>query len=726
MPLMFMLPFRAAFDSNNRTVPGAQAYFTLAGTNTKTPAYTAADMATPLPNPLIADGVGRFPKAYLNASLSYRLRIYEADAEVAVDTPVEEYDPYIPGSVVVGSEFIEPYATSAAGSATSAAASAASASSSATAASTAATAAVQAEAAAEAAAAIVSSITDDFAFDTSGVNIPVTSRSILASLPTSIPAYLDEAGREGNFVFDSSNLSAQVAVDPQQGIYVAPSSDTTGASGAWVRKFSGPVNAKWFGATGDGTTDDHTALQAWLDRGGDLYLPAGEYYSSAKLILRKCAVINGSDYGFDARTVDGTSTTGYENQPGAKIKFPAAIGGLDIQPQTTVTDVATAVAAGTGGYTQEGAMHSRISNLALVGAGTGASATGLYCRTVVHLDNVHIFKFQGKGFDFSASSDIADGNSEFGLADLSTLSNCRAIQNGSHGFHLRGRDVNGCVLTNCWSQLNGGWGFLDESVNGNTYIGGQAATNTSGSYKCVGAVANSGYYGCYVEADSGKAPDIGKRSAIHGGYLADITYQYNVGTNGNPEIITASGTFTGKTTFVDNQTSGAVSLKGNVYRHANNGLVLQGAPNGGGAYDVSIVNKSDAVVMQVPTGTVNARFAGQIYTVSDILINGNIGWGGIISGQANLICHVNNGLMMGGYGAVYDVTLVNRAGTNVLQIPTNTTNVVLAGNLTAVPAASATPASNGQMTFELTSNTTLKVKVKGSDGVVRSVSLTLA
>jgi len=47
-------------------------------------------------------------------------------------------------------------------------------------------------------------------------------------------------------------------------------------------------------------------------------------------------------------------------------------------------------------------------------------------------------------------------------------------------------------------------------------------------------------------------------------------------------------------------------------------------------------------------------------------------------------------------------------------------------NITAMPAASATPATNGEMTFELTSNTTLKIKVKGSDGTVRSVSLTLA
>lgn len=34
--------------------------------------------------------------------------------------------------------------------------------------------------------------------------------------------------------------------------------------------------------------------------------------------------------------------------------------------------------------------------------------------------------------------------------------------------------------------------------------------------------------------------------------------------------------------------------------------------------------------------------------------------------------------------------------------------------------------SVGDMVFELTNNTTLTVKVKGSDGIVRSVALTLA
>jgi hypothetical protein len=42
------------------------------------------------------------------------------------------------------------------------------------------------------------------------------------------------------------------------------------------------------------------------------------------------------------------------------------------------------------------------------------------------------------------------------------------------------------------------------------------------------------------------------------------------------------------------------------------------------------------------------------------------------------------------------------------------------------PAASATPVANGDLVLQATSNTSLTIKLRGSDGVVRSVMLTLA
>ena len=62
-------------------------------------------------------------------------------------------------------------------------------------------------------------------------------------------------GGGGVFYWNSSNLSTEVSADPQEGIYVAPTSGPTGASGAWVRLFSGAMSTDWFG--GD--------LQAALD-----------------------------------------------------------------------------------------------------------------------------------------------------------------------------------------------------------------------------------------------------------------------------------------------------------------------------------------------------------------------------------------------------------------------------------------------------------------------------
>src|SRR4051812_33965244 len=72
--------------------------------------------------------------------------------------------------------------------------------------------------------------------------------------------------------------------------------------------FAPAATPQAFGAVANGITDAHTALQAWLDAGGSLSSPAGAYFSSDNLILRKSATIECAGYGFDARIVDGSLT----------------------------------------------------------------------------------------------------------------------------------------------------------------------------------------------------------------------------------------------------------------------------------------------------------------------------------------------------------------------------------------------------------------------------------
>jgi hypothetical protein len=99
---------------------------------------------------------------------------------------------------------------------------------------------------------------------------------VLASIPTP-PAFavVTDSVRGGNFVWSSANLSTQVMNDPGQGIYVAPFADTTGASGAWVRQFAGPVDWAWWNAIPDGVVIDPFGLgydaltaQSWAATGG--------------------------------------------------------------------------------------------------------------------------------------------------------------------------------------------------------------------------------------------------------------------------------------------------------------------------------------------------------------------------------------------------------------------------------------------------------------------------
>lgn len=102
-----------------------------------------------------------------------------------------------------------------------------------------------------------------------------SNRVALASLNGDTYQAVDllEAGRKGLFLWVGSDLSSEVAFDTQQGIYVAPTSDPTGTTGAWVRQFDGNVHASWFGGHLQAamTVSDFLEKQLYLGEKGDSY-----------------------------------------------------------------------------------------------------------------------------------------------------------------------------------------------------------------------------------------------------------------------------------------------------------------------------------------------------------------------------------------------------------------------------------------------------------------------
>ena len=98
----------------------------------------------------------------------------------------------------------------------------------------------------------------------------------------------------------------------------------------------------------------------------------------------------------------------------------------------------------------------------------------------------------------------------------------------------------------------------------------------------------------------------------------------------------------------------------------------------------------------------------------------------------NIPTTINNNLTV--TGAItengYNVVSQTDVGTAPNQLPLNQYLGTMAfqsmESVIIKPQASAVPNDPTDMVFELTSNTSLKIKVMGSDGTVRSATLTLA
>lgn len=298
----------------------------------------------------------------------------------------------------------------------------------------------------------------------------VVDRGALAAA-TGASTYLCESGREGRFVFDPADLSAAVAADSAQGIFIAPASDPAGAGGAWVRRWEGPIDPAWFGIVeGDAAGANAVANDAaWIslasalaalavnslnNRRGvwDVRFGIGHYEFSAPL-----------DCNFGSITISGRGS-GKDAGAITRLKF---IGSTGIRIQNTDTS---------GGSIKDSVAHtgagfSVVRDISIEGDYTILEAEnhGIHARAPVYLGNVQVRYFAGDGVRL-------EGNANGGTADSSIVRGVRVF-NCRNGFYSDGADANVISFSGCMASSNRQWGYWESGFLGNHYSACHAATN---------------------------------------------------------------------------------------------------------------------------------------------------------------------------------------------------------------------------------------------------------
>ncbi|RUU97976.1 hypothetical protein EOA79_24110 [Mesorhizobium sp. M1A.F.Ca.IN.020.03.2.1] len=293
-------------------------------------------------------------------------------------------------------------------------------------------------------------------------------------------AIVTQTGRAGTFVWTSGNFSTQIAADTLQGIYVKATAIAS-SSGAWVRVYASPAFAKWFGAVGDGSTDDAAAINAALTVAGVVALD--------NLVYAVGSTINIS--------TDGQALSGPPDRPGgtfnastttgAALKWIGATGGIVVilGSQTAGVDMHGGAlqnvqidcgAAANYGLQVKTIDNATVERIKIHNVRDNASAAGLNLTSNVNafspINCIHNCSFRDIAIATS-NSGFGIYNNTLGTTGGQNTTNCvfdniHVTHKNNTGFQFSAIDTS--VLTRmATSRLAGGTGS-------NLYLDGNAAS----------------------------------------------------------------------------------------------------------------------------------------------------------------------------------------------------------------------------------------------------------
>ncbi|MAE62119.1 MAG: hypothetical protein CMJ49_12270 [Planctomycetaceae bacterium] len=337
------------------------------------------------------------------------------------------------------------------------------------------------------------------------------------------------------------------------------------------------VYPEWWGAKPDGDrdgrTDSQPAFKAAHDsfdrqggtnRGGKINIANGDYYLARTWEITKLL------------TIEGRQSAHHVQSSVSRLMFP---------PNTTGLRVRT-------GY-------STIRDLTVHAMSKDNTGHGIHASGAIYVQRVNVQYFAENGFNIVASASKGTGN-----ANLWSMTDCSALNNGGHGLFVSGADTNAGVCSKFNGTWNDGWQIYDDSLLGNTYIQCHTASASRKSYKARSR-ANV-FVGCYAEM--GQNTDLAPGILVLGGVMSsqdDYPFvSFDGDGHGAKGMVVSTGpkgAITG--ILMTSYGAGYTKAKANIYPPSGAGAVLTPVITDGRITSVRIENGGTGYIAR--TGTAN-------------------------------------------------------------------------------------------------------------------------